>query len=115
ESGIESRMSDESRIPIPESRPGARELLAPAYRTRTMIVWILWACAFFITNGLNNWMPTLYSSVYHLSLGQALRAGTLTNVAQVAILLACAFAIDRIGRRIWTVAGFIAGAALLAM
>jgi len=97
------------------ARARALELFAGPYRTRTMIVWILWACAFFITNGLNNWMPTLYSSVYHLSLGQALRAGTLTNVAQVVILLACAFAIDRIGRRIWTVAGFIAGAALLAM
>jgi putative MFS transporter len=78
-------------------------------------VWTLWACAYFITNGLNNWMPTLYSSVYHLSLGQALRAGTLTNVAQVVILLGCAFAIDRIGRRRWTAAGFAAGSVLLAL
>jgi len=36
-------------------------------------VWILWAAAYFITNGLNNWMPTLYGSVYHLSLEAALR------------------------------------------
>ena len=118
DSGFESRVVHESRIPNPESRPmrsSAAELLSAAYRTRTFIVWTLWACAYFITNGLNNWMPTLYGSVYHLSLGQALRAGTLTNVAQVVILLACAFAIDRVGRRIWTVAGFIAGAALLAM
>jgi len=73
----------------------------------------LWASAYFITNGLNNWMPTLYSSVYHLSLADALRAGTFTNVAQVVILLGCAYAIDGIGRRRWTVAGFAAGAALL--
>jgi putative MFS transporter len=108
----------ESQVQNPQSREArgrAVELLSAVYRARTFIVWTLWACAYFITNGLNNWMPTLYSSVYHLSLGQALRAGTLTNVAQVVILLACAFAIDRIGRRIWTVAGFIAGAALLAM
>ena len=115
ESRFESPMSDESRIPNPESRSGAIELLAPLYRGRTFIIWTLWACAYFITNGLNNWMPTLYSSVYHLSLGQALRAGTLNNIAQVVILIACAFAIDRIGRRAWTAAGFIAGAALLAM
>src|SRR5262249_9614091 len=75
----------------------------------------LWAAAYFITNGLNNWMPTLYSGVYHLSLAKALRAGTFNNVAQVAILLVCAFAIDRAGRRLWTVAGFVFGAALLAM
>jgi len=110
--------SRESRVPSPESRmKGERwtELFSGVYRRRTLIVWTLWACAYFITNGLNNWMPTLYSSVYHLSLGQALRAGTLTNVAQVVILLGCAFTIDRIGRRRWTAAGFAAGAALLAL
>ena len=115
-SGLENGDSGfESPVPTPESRTRIADLVAPPYRRRTVIVWVLWACAFFITNGLNNWMPTLYSSVYHLSLGQSLRAGTLTNIAQVAILLGCAFAIDRIGRRRWTVAGFAAGAALLAV
>ena len=112
-------LSDEARGAKSEGPPEARsrwtELLSGGYRGRTLIVWTLWACAYFITNGLNNWMPTLYSSVYHLSLGQALRAGTLTNVAQVVILLGCAFAIDRIGRRGWTVAGFAAGGVLLAL
>lgn len=119
DSGFEPRvLSREPRVPTRESRPrGERwaELLSGVYRGRTLIVWTLWACAYFITNGLNNWMPTLYSSVYHLSLSQALRAGTLTNVAQVVILLGCAFTIDRIGRRRWTTAGFAAGAALLAL
>ena len=103
DSGFEPRvLSRESPVPSPESRlRGQRwtELLSGVYRGRTLIVWTLWACAYFITNGLNNWMPTLYGSVYHLSLSQALRAGTLTNVAQVVILLGCAFTIDRIGRR----------------
>jgi putative MFS transporter len=101
--------------PIPGGRGRAGELFSAAYRGRTFIVWTLWACAYFITNGLNNWMPTLYSSVYHLSLGDALRAGTLNNIAQVVILIGCAFAIDRTGRRVWTVAGFMAGALLLGM
>jgi len=90
------------------------ELLSPIYRGRTAIVWTLWASAYFITNGLNNWMPTLYNSVYGLSLQQSLRAGTLTNVAQVVILLGCAFAIDRTGRRKWMMVCFTAGAVLLA-
>ena len=102
---------------IGHDRSGIRsrwtELLSPAYRGRTTTAWALWACAYFITNGLNNWMPTLYNSVYGLSLDQALRAGTLTNVAQVVILLGCAFTIDRIGRRRWMTACFIAGALLL--
>jgi putative MFS transporter len=91
------------------------ELLSPIYRGRTAIVWTLWASAYFITNGLNNWMPTLYNRVYGLSLEQSLRAGTLTNVAQVVILLGCAFAIDRTGRRRWMAVCFAAGAVLLAV
>jgi MFS transporter, putative metabolite:H+ symporter len=90
------------------------ELLSRQYRGRTAVVWTLWTSAYFITNGLNNWMPTLYNRAYHLTLQQSLRAGTLTNVAQVAILLGCAFVIDRLGRRRWTVACFAAGTALLA-
>ena len=112
-----------SALPVAHARaaPGAavargrwRELVSARYLGRTAIVWTLWASAYLITNGLNNWMPTLYRHAYHLSLPQALRAGTMTNVAQVVILLGCAFVIDRFGRRRWSVACFAAGAALLA-
>jgi putative MFS transporter len=92
-----------------------RDLVSARFLRRTAIVWILWASAYLITNGLNNWMPTLYHRVYHLSVPQALRAGTMTNVVQVVILLACAFAIDRISRRRWSVACLAAGAAVLAV
>ena len=91
------------------------ELLSNNYRGRTLIVWMLWASAFFIANGLNNWMPSLYNTVYHLSLRQSLRAASMTNVAQVAVLLVCAFSIDRIGRRNWTVAAFVLGGGMLAL
>ena len=90
-----------------------RELLSPVFRRRTLVVWALWATAFLIANSLNNWMPTLYRDVYGLALPQALRAASLTNVAQVAVLLVCAFVIDRIGRRNWMVAAFALGAVLL--
>ena len=117
----ESR-SDEKPAPVRNtvgntvgtSRTRWAELLSPFYRRRTVVVWILWASAYFISNGLNNWMPTLYNQVYGLTIAQSLRAGTLTNVAQVAILLGCAFAIDRIGRRRWATACFVVGAVLLA-
>jgi putative MFS transporter len=89
------------------------ELLSAFYRRRTVVVWVLWTTAYFITNGLNNWMPTLYNRVYGLSLDQALRAGTLTNIAQVAVLIVCAFAIDKVGRRRWMTVCFVVGAVLL--
>jgi MFS transporter, putative metabolite:H+ symporter len=91
------------------------EVLSAAYRRRTTIVWALWACAYFVSNGLNNWMPSLYNTIYHLPLQQALRAASMTNVAQVALLLVCALVIDRTGRRNWTVTAFLACGALLAV
>jgi MFS family permease len=65
-------------------------------------------------NSLNNWLPTLYRTVYHLPLQAALRAASLTNVAQVALVLVCAYSIDRIGRRNWAVVAFCLGGVLLA-
>lgn len=96
-------------------RPRWSEVLSPVYRGRTLIVWTLWAAAYFVTNSMNNWMPSLYTTVYHLELRESLRAASMLNVAQVAVLLVCAFCIDRIGRRNWTTASFIAGGALLAI
>jgi putative MFS transporter len=90
------------------------ELLSPVYRGRTLVVWILWAAAFFVSNSLNNWLPTLYKTVYHLPLAGALRAASYTNIAQVLLLLGCAFVIDRTGRRNWTVTAFCIGAVMLA-
>jgi len=124
---IVSRMEHSATGPLPEpvvaagpppvSRRTGRwaELLAPAYRFRTLVVWALWACAFMIANSLNNWMPTLYSTIYHLPLKEALRAASLTNVAQVALLLVAALLIDRTGRKQWMMGAFGLGGVLMAI
>jgi putative MFS transporter len=91
------------------------ELVSPAYRRRTLIVCGLWAITFFIANGLNLWMASFYRSVYHLGLQESLLAASLTNVAQVIVLLLCVVTIDRIGRRRWAVASFVLGGSLLAL
>jgi putative MFS transporter len=99
----------------PATRSFWRELASPAYRGRTLVVWILWASAYFIANGLNNWMPSLYHTVYDLGLQASLRAASMTNVAQVLLLLVCAFTIDRVGRRRWVTASFLLGGAMLGL
>jgi putative MFS transporter len=121
EAGAEQKGLDTPRplSPIPErgqaERARWKEVLSPAFRGRTVIVWILWAAAYFVTNSLNNWMPSLYNTVYHLGLRESLRAASMTNAAQVVLLLVCAFWIDRIGRRNWTVASFVVGGTALAI
>lgn len=103
-----------AQVPVPPRERGRwSELLSPAYRGRTLIVWVLWASAYLIANSLNNWMPTLYTTVYHLGLPQALRAASMTNVAQVALVLLCALVIDRTGRKYWMMGCFGLGAVLL--
>jgi MFS transporter, putative metabolite:H+ symporter len=99
---------------ILDQRSRFSELLSMTYRRRTFIAWVLWACAYFVANSLNNWMPTLYHTVFHLELSSALRAASMNNVVQVAILFVCALYIDRIGRRRWATISFLIGAALLA-
>ena len=103
-----------AQVPVPPRERGKwSELLSPAYRGRTLTVWVLWGSAFLIANSLNNWMPTLYTTVYHLDLPQALRAASMTNVAQVALVLLCAMVIDRTGRKYWMMGCFGLGAVLL--
>jgi MFS transporter, putative metabolite:H+ symporter len=97
----------------PTARGRWHEVLGPAFRSRTLIVWTLWAMTFFVTNSLNNWLPSLYSTVYRLELRQSLRAASMTNIAQVAVLLVCVFCIDRIGRKKWTTVSLAAGAGAL--
>src|SRR5882724_8791183 len=104
------------QVPVPpRSRGKWSELLSPEYRGRTLIVWVLWAAAFLIANSLNNWMPTLYTTVYHLDLPHALRAASMTNVAQVGLVLICAMVIDRTGRKYWMMGAFGLGAVMLSV
>jgi len=122
----ESRPAVESQIPLdsaprepnPESRTirgRAAELFAGPYRARTSIVWILWAAAYFSTNGLNKLDADPLQQRLSLEPRCCTARGHVQQHWQVAILIVCAFAIDSVGRRRWTVLGFIVGAALLAM
>ncbi|WP_415466237.1 MFS transporter [Clostridium saccharoperbutylacetonicum] len=110
------------RVPVtmtvskPKVKGNWKELFSPFYRWRTLVVWILWFSAYFISNGLNNWLPSLYKTVYNLSLEDSLHAASLTNIVQVVVVIVCALVIDKIGRKKWAVgAFFVAGILLLAL
>ncbi len=114
--------STDKRNPVAPQEQGAAafarksrwsELFSPVYRQRTLIVWAIWATAYGVTNGLNNWMPTLYNTVYHLPLRASLNFALLTNATQILVLLVCVFVIDRIGRKTWIAACFIIGGMFL--
>jgi putative MFS transporter len=83
------------------------------YRPRTLAVWVLWATSYFVANGINNWLPTLYKTIYNMPLQEALRMASLTNVLSVLAVLGCALLVDRVGRRRWAMASFVVCGVLL--
>jgi putative MFS transporter len=92
-----------------------KELFSPFYRGRTWVVWILWASSYFIANGINNWLPSLYKTVYNLPLQESLYRASLSNVLSIFAVLACAFLVDRVGRRRWAMGAFVLSGVLLAV
>lgn len=92
-----------------------KELFSSFYRGRTLVVWVLWASAYFIANGINNWLPSLYKTVYNLPLQESLYRASLSNVLSIFAVVACAFLVDRVGRRRWAMGCFVISGLLLAL
>jgi putative MFS transporter len=88
-----------------------QELFEGRYRSRTLLVWVLWASCYIIAYGLQGWIPTLYREVYHLPLQQALNYAIFAPVGSLIGSLICALVIDRTGRRAWFTAAFFLTAA----
>ncbi|HEY1505033.1 MAG TPA: MFS transporter [Stellaceae bacterium] len=92
------------------------EIFEGIYLKRTLSDWAFWFCCFSTTYGLLTWLPTLYRTVFHLSVADALKYGMITSLSGIVSAIACAFFIDLVGRRIWfTAAFFVGGLTLLAL
>jgi putative MFS transporter len=102
-------------IPLPPPDRGNRwtAMFRDAYLRRTLGVWAMWFCCFSTTYGLLSWMPTLYRTMFHLPLSQALAFGLITQAAGFVGAFLCAMLIDRAGRRPWFVGAFLLGGAML--
>ena len=93
--------------PVADRKTDWRELFQGIYRRRTFTVWVIWVTTYFVTYGLLTWTPTIYSSVFKLSLQESLRLPLLTQLASVLTGLFAAFLIDRVGRRTWFTGAFL--------
>ena len=89
-----------------------QELFESYYRSRTLLVWVIWASCYIIAYGLQGWIPTLYREVYHLPLQQALNYAIFSPAGSLIGSLICAFLIDTTGRRYWFTAAFFLTAAV---
>ncbi len=89
------------------------DLFGPTYLRRTLVVWVIWFAAYFFNYGLVVWLPTIYSTVFHLPLQQSLHYGLITQAVGLLGALTCALTIDHVGRRPWFALAFAVNAIAL--
>lgn len=89
------------------------ELFRGIYRLRTIVVWFIWITTYFVTYGINTWLPTILRTYYKYSVADALRNGVIINFAGLAGAFLCAVLVDHLGRRPWFVLAYALGAAPL--
>lgn len=114
------RAVERSNGPLPAAQPVVRTRERPAslsdlfggeYLGRTLTAWVIWAACFFCNFGLVVWLPSIYRTVFHLSVSDALVYTLVTQTIGLIGCLICALSIDLFHRRLWF-AGAFAGAAV---
>ena len=120
---IESETLKATGEPLPPVKPvvstlekpaSLADLFGPLYLRRTLVVWVMWFCAYCVNYGLAIWLPTVYRTVFKLPLEQSLKYGLITQVVGLLGTLICALVIDHVGRRLWFAWSFAAAAVALA-
>ncbi len=93
-------------VPTESRQTRWTELFEGRYRSRTLIVWVLWSTSYLLSYGIQTWLPTLYRTVFNVPLQDALNYSLITNVCGLIGTLLCAALIDRLGRRLWFIGAF---------
>jgi putative MFS transporter len=93
--------------------PILKEMLSGRYLRRSVLLWVLWISSYLVYYGLFTWLPTMYTSVFHVPLQRALAWGVISQVFSLVGSLFCAWLIDRMGRRRWYIMAYLCGASPL--
>lgn len=94
------------------------ELFQGIYARRTLTLWVMWFCFYFINYGLMTWLPTLYTSVFKLPLRQALLYSVAVNIVSFVAMIFSGLVVDKVGRKplfIFSFSGLTVICFLLAM
>ena len=77
------------------------------YLKRTIVLWVLFFLSYFLVYGLQLWVPTLFTSIYKVSLKQAIAWGTYGQACGLVGQIIFAVFADRLSRRAWFVLLFL--------
>ncbi len=100
-------------VAVDTSRGHFIEAFQGVYLRRTLMLAAIWGSAYFVNYGIASWLPTLYRTVFEVSVDTALHYSIFTTVAGLVGCLAVAFLIDNLGRRICITSSMVLCAALL--
>lgn len=87
---------------VPGEKEGSarvRDLFGGRYRRRTAVLAVLWFAGFLVNYGLTTWLPTIYTSLYHVPIQTALNYTLVSSLSGFLGCVAVALLVDRIGRR----------------
>jgi len=102
-----------ARTPVPDAT--FRDLFTPPYARRVVHTWLLWFCSNFAATGFSVWLPTIYSTYYHIELTRTLFYTFIVAGTQVVGRVCAVGVVDIIGRKMMIVLAYgIAGCAALA-
>ncbi|HLI22176.1 MAG TPA: MFS transporter [Stellaceae bacterium] len=95
-----------ARVTVKAERTRFLELFRGIYAKRTFVVWTMWFCSYFVSNGFNSWAPTLYVKIGGLSTAGALKISILSGFIQLITCYFVAVSVDKHGRRPWFAGAF---------
>ena len=93
---------------VPEVKPAETrfsELLKGIYLRRSLTVWAIWFCSYSVIYGLSTWIPSIFRTVYHVSIQQSVNIGFTNSLVGVIGALVAVASIDFVGRKPLFVAG----------
>lgn len=106
---IESAISKRGRRPLPAPGPLTLQpvlrhgrfvdLFRNGYAVRTVCIWVLMFCISACGNALITWLPTIYKTIYHVTLTNTFLLSSVLGVAGLTGATTSVLVIDRIGRR----------------
>jgi len=86
------------------------DLFRGIYLKRTLTVWALWFCTYVVTFGVLTWAPSLWRTVYHLSVQQSLTYTSILSLIVAPGFVVTILLVDWIGRRRLFLIGLFCGA-----
>ena len=103
-------------LPIPPRIEKAKmsDLFRGMYLSRTLLAWFTSFIVGFIAHGTTQWLPSLYTTIFHLDLATALHYGLVTSTATLIGTIYVSLLVDKLGRKAWFMINFVGGAAAFA-